>query len=79
MLSYILTLFDPYSFGVILLCRPTSTGDGAASDFWGDRPKAMAAANETTRVMEDILSTPLVRLCQIHTFVFDQNCLFGDL
>lgn len=58
-----------HSFGVILLCRPTGTGDETASNFWGDRPKAMAAANEVTRVMEDILSTSLVRLCQIHTFV----------
>lgn len=60
-------LLMAYNFGVILLCRPTSTGDENASNFWGDRPKAMAAANEVTRVMEDILSTSLVRLCQIHT------------
>ncbi|KAJ4859687.1 fungal specific transcription factor domain-containing protein [Trichoderma breve] len=60
-------LLMAYNFGVILLCRPTSTGDETASNFWGDRPKAMAAANEVTRVMEDILSTSLVRLCQIHT------------
>ncbi|KAH6605267.1 hypothetical protein Trco_006974, partial [Trichoderma cornu-damae] len=64
------------SFGVILLCRPTSTGDDAVSNFWGDRPKAITAANEITRVMEDILSTSLVRLCQIHTRI---PALFNSL
>ncbi|KAL7931898.1 fungal-specific transcription factor domain-containing protein [Trichoderma chlorosporum] len=59
-------LLMAYNFGVILLRRPTSAGDDA-SNFWGDRSKAVAAANEVTRVMEDILSTSLIRLCQIHT------------
>ncbi|KAM0257739.1 hypothetical protein ACHAQJ_004190 [Trichoderma viride] len=56
-----------YNYSVILLCRPTSSGNDAASNFWGDRPKAVAAANEITRVMEDVLSTSFVRLSQIHT------------
>lgn len=56
-----------YSYSVILLYRPTSTGNDPVSNFWGDRPKAVAAANEITRVMEDVLSTSFVRLSQIHT------------
>ncbi|KND87157.1 Cutinase transcription factor 1 alpha [Tolypocladium ophioglossoides CBS 100239] len=61
-------LLMAYNFGVILLCRPPrSTGEEANLMIWGNRPKAVAAANEITRIMEDILSTSLVRLCQIHT------------
>lgn len=56
-----------YNYSVILLYRPTSTGNDPVSNFWGDRPKAVAAANEITRVMEDVLSTSFVRLSQIHT------------
>ncbi|KAM0476102.1 hypothetical protein ACHAPX_006519 [Trichoderma viride] len=46
-----------YNYSVILLYRPTSNGNDPVSTFWGDRPKAVAAANEITRVMEDVLST----------------------
>ncbi|KAL7918465.1 fungal-specific transcription factor domain-containing protein [Trichoderma austrokoningii] len=56
-----------YNYSVILLYRPTSTGNDPVSTFWGDRPKAVAAANEITRAMEDVLSTSFVRLSQIHT------------
>ncbi|KAL7892224.1 fungal-specific transcription factor domain-containing protein [Trichoderma sp. SZMC 28014] len=60
-------LLIAYNYGVILLYRPTSTGNDPVSTFWGDRPKAVAAANEITRVMEDVLSTSFVRLSQVHT------------
>lgn len=65
----VLTCLFHYSYSVILLYRPASTGNDAVSNFWGDRPKAVAAANEITRVMEDVLSTSFVRLSQIHTLV----------
>ncbi|KAH7127993.1 fungal-specific transcription factor domain-containing protein [Dactylonectria estremocensis] len=61
-------LLMAYNFGVILLCRPPSSiGDESSTAVWGNRSKATEAANETTRVMEDILSISAVRLCQIHT------------
>lgn len=63
----VLTFSFRHSYSVILLYRPTSTGNDVVSNFWGDRPKAVAAANEITRVMEDVLSTSFVRLSQIHT------------
>lgn len=66
-----------YSFGVILLCRPHGITAAPTETLpWGDRTKAGAAANEITRVMEDILSTSVVQLCQIHTWV---HCLYSCL
>ncbi|CAG8043307.1 unnamed protein product [Penicillium salamii] len=55
------------SFGVILLSRPPHTSCLEAPQPWGNHSKALAAANEVTRVIEDILSLSMGRICQIHT------------
>ncbi|CAG8251552.1 unnamed protein product [Penicillium salamii] len=55
------------SFGVILLSRPPHTSCLEVSQPWGNHSKALAAANEVTRITEDILSLSMGRICQIHT------------
>lgn len=56
------------SFGQILLCRPPRSITGQEETHeWGSSAKAFASANEVTRVMEDIVSASLARLCQVHT------------
>ncbi|OOF94208.1 hypothetical protein ASPCADRAFT_131769 [Aspergillus carbonarius ITEM 5010] len=60
-------LLMAYDFGIILLCRqPRSTRD-EKERLWGNHQKAMAAANEATRLMEDILAASMGNVCQIHT------------
>ncbi|KAJ5379915.1 transcriptional regulator family: Fungal Specific TF [Penicillium cataractarum] len=60
-------LLMAYNFGVILLCRPPHNKGSDMSQLWGNHSKALAAANEVTRVIEDILSLSMGRVCQIHT------------
>ncbi|KAI3113376.1 transcriptional regulator family: Fungal Specific TF [Penicillium roqueforti] len=60
-------LLMAYNFGVILLCRPPHSNGLDMSQSWGNPFKASSAANEVTRVIEDILSLSMGRVCQIHT------------
>ncbi|BCS28599.1 Zn(II)2Cys6 transcription factor [Aspergillus puulaauensis] len=60
-------LLMAYNFGVILLCRPPHSNGSGMSQSWGNHAKALAAANEVTRAIEDILSLSMGRVCQIHT------------
>lgn len=53
---------------MILLCRPTRTLSGEEQlQTWGNPRKAIAAANSITRTTEDLLSTSMIELCQVHT------------
>jgi hypothetical protein len=57
-----------YNYAMILLCRPPRSISGQeVTNVWGNSSKAFAAANEVTRVMEDILTSSVGRCCQIHT------------
>lgn len=61
-------LLMAYNYATILLCRPPRSMSGQEhTEIWGNSSKAFFAANEVTRVMEDILSASIGRLCQIHT------------
>ncbi|KAH8820229.1 fungal-specific transcription factor domain-containing protein [Xylogone sp. PMI_703] len=61
-------LMMAYNFAVILLCRPSRSIDTPTTvDLWGNASKALIAANDVSRIMEDILSVFIGRLCQIHT------------
>ncbi|KAF5680277.1 cutinase transcription factor 1 beta [Fusarium denticulatum] len=54
-------------YATILLCRPQNEDQIGESCRWGNRRKAFDAANEITRITEDILADSAGRLCQIHT------------
>ena len=68
------------SFGQILLCRPPRSITGQEETHeWGSSAKASASANEVTRVMEDILSASVARLCQVHTYGLYRRCVINAL
>lgn len=76
-------MLDPYaqtdSYTTILLCRPSrSIGNVHRTEAWGDSIQAQSAANETTRIVEDLLMSGMCRLCQIHAYVYFTT-LFGVL
>ncbi|KLP03310.1 related to cutinase transcription factor 1 beta [Fusarium fujikuroi] len=54
-------------YATILLCRPQNEDQTGENCRWGNRRKAFDAANEITRITEDILADSAGRLCQIHT------------
>ncbi|KAF5643544.1 cutinase transcription factor 1 beta [Fusarium tjaetaba] len=54
-------------YATILLCRPQNEDQNDENCRWGNRQKAFDAANEITRIIEDILADSAGRLCQIHT------------
>ncbi|KAG5764918.1 hypothetical protein H9Q72_006990 [Fusarium xylarioides] len=54
-------------YATILLCRPQNEDQTSDNCRWGNRRKAFDAANEITRITEDILADSAGRLCQIHT------------
>ncbi|PYI01552.1 hypothetical protein BO78DRAFT_378858 [Aspergillus sclerotiicarbonarius CBS 121057] len=60
-------LLMAYDFGIILLCRQPRSIRDEKEKLWGNHQKAMAAANEATRLMEDILAASMGNVCQIHT------------
>ncbi|KAH8700747.1 fungal-specific transcription factor domain-containing protein [Talaromyces proteolyticus] len=63
-------LLMAFNFGVILLSRPPRSIDIDTvinPESWGNHLMAQSASNEVTRLMEDLLSAGMGRLCQIHT------------
>jgi hypothetical protein len=56
------------SYATILLCRPARSISGQEqTQNWGNTTKAFTAANEVTRLIEDILTVSIGTQCQIHT------------
>lgn len=66
-LALTLALTQSISYATILLCRPQNEDQTGENCRWGNRRKAFDAANEITRITEDILADSAGRLCQIHT------------